>query len=256
MPLSSKTMVMLILMAFGLSPKVSYDLAILLNGATALSALLYFKKDFLKMLKCLVGLGSGPDDRRDLLFFSSTTLITALVGVPLYFTSKSIASAGGLITTTVASVLMLLMGALARRRESLMKGGTNRRDELRLRDSPMVGVSQGLSALPGVSRSGITLASLMALGYANESSLRVSFVAGVPVSLGGAFLSMMEGRGVVALEMGLLSSALMFSVATLTGILSIDRLMKLALRVRFSTFNLLLGSLGLLSALVALALAF
>jgi len=59
---------------------------------------------------------------------------------------------------------------------------------------------------------------------------------------------LLEGRGFIAPEIGAINSAIMFSAAALTGLLSIDRLTKLALKVRFSTFNFLLGALGLLSA--------
>jgi undecaprenyl-diphosphatase len=242
LPVSSKTIIMLVLMAFGLSARASYELAIALNGATVLSALLYFRRDFLRMLK------HSPGSGQDFMFFLLVTLMTALVGVPLYAASKGMASAGGALVMAFASLFMLATGVLARKRESLVVGRAGRRTGLRLRDSITVGVSQGFSALPGVSRSGVTLASLLALGYTNEASLRASFIAGVPASLGGALLALLEGRGFIAPEIGAINSAIMFSAAALTGLLSIDRLTKLALKVRFSTFNFLLGALGLLSA--------
>ncbi|MEM2921504.1 MAG: undecaprenyl-diphosphate phosphatase, partial [Candidatus Bathyarchaeia archaeon] len=89
LPVSSKTIIMFIIMALGLSAATSYRLAIMLNGATALSALLYFRDDFLKMLRL------SPVARHDLLFFLLVTFMTALVGVPLYTASKGMASAGG-----------------------------------------------------------------------------------------------------------------------------------------------------------------
>ncbi|MEM2921505.1 MAG: hypothetical protein QXF26_04220, partial [Candidatus Bathyarchaeia archaeon] len=66
------------------------------------------------------------------------------------------------------------------------------------------------------------------------------------VSLGGTTLALIEGQEFTFLEMGTLNSFVMFLVAALVGFFSIKGLHKLALRVQFSTFNLLLGAIGLL----------
>jgi undecaprenyl-diphosphatase len=103
---------------------------------------------------------------------------------------------------------------------------------------------QGLSALPGISRSGFTVSALLLRGYQEEQALKISFMMSVPaifgvqilLKLGGAF----EFDGVTALA-GVAS-------ATVMGWLTLGALMKLARRLPFWAFALGLGVLSLVAA--------
>jgi undecaprenyl-diphosphatase len=61
-------------------------------------------------------------------------------------------------------------------------------DALGARDGIAYGIAQSLSLIPGVSRSGATIAMGRALGYKREAALRYSFLLAIPAVLGsGAF---------------------------------------------------------------------
>ncbi len=59
-------------------------------------------------------------------------------------------------------------------------------NEITLRSSLLIGVSQMFAIIPGVSRSGITMSSAMMLGLNRESSARFSFLLAAPVILAAA----------------------------------------------------------------------
>ncbi|MFT4413412.1 undecaprenyl-diphosphate phosphatase [Bacillus sp. UMB0728] len=61
--------------------------------------------------------------------------------------------------------------------------------ELTLKDSIIIGLSQAVALIPGISRSGATIVSSMALGTKRETALKFSFFLYIPVSLGAMILS-------------------------------------------------------------------
>src|SRR5439155_12287952 len=67
----------------------------------------------------------------------------------------------------VFGVVMLVVDRRGRLRRDL--------DDLRARDAVIVGVAQSAALLPGVSRSGITITSAIALGETREAAARFSF---------------------------------------------------------------------------------
>lgn len=72
--------------------------------------------------------------------------------------------------------------------------GRKQDKDLTLRDAVIVGLSQAVALLPGISRSGATVVAAMALGMRQDTALRFSFFLYIPVSLGGMIL---EGRTMI-----------------------------------------------------------
>jgi undecaprenyl-diphosphatase len=123
-------------------------------------------------------------------------------------------------------------------------------DDLTLRDAVWVGLGQALALIPGVSRSGITLVSAMAIGMRREAAARFSFLLSVPaVAAAGVFelpkVLRTPGLAGPPLVVGLL-------VAALSGYLSIAWLLRF-LRTRttlpFVIYRVLLGAALLIAVL-------
>ncbi len=64
--------------------------------------------------------------------------------------------------------------------------------ELTFKDSIIIGLSQAVALIPGISRSGSTIVSAMALGMKRETALKFSFFLYIPVSVGGMVLSLSD----------------------------------------------------------------
>ena len=57
-----------------------------------------------------------------------------------------------------------------------------------MRDAFIVGLGQSVAGIPGISRSGATIISAIAVGMKQDTALRFSFLLYIPVSLGGVIL--------------------------------------------------------------------
>jgi undecaprenyl-diphosphatase len=225
----------------------------MLNGATAISAIIYYRDNLAGMAKALLATRKSSQERTDAVFFIVVTSITTVVGFPLYLAFKGLAVSGGLLLTIVASLLMLFTGVLSRKRELFLKKNIGKKQQLHLPDGVILGLSQSLATLPGVSRSGITLATMLGSGYSTERSIVSSFIAGIPVSLGITILDLFDGVLSRALDdIGLFPVLCMFLVAMLVGILTLGSLTRASVKVRFSTLSFIVGVLGLFSVLLLL----
>ncbi len=90
-----------------------------------------------------------------------------------------------------------------------------------MRRAIIVGLSQAVAVIPGISRSGATIASGLLSGMDREDAARFSFLLALPAIFGGAFLDFREavamGEPVLSLA-GLLGAA----VAFLTGLVALS----------------------------------
>ncbi|MCK7508308.1 MAG: undecaprenyl-diphosphate phosphatase [Desulfobacterales bacterium] len=65
-------------------------------------------------------------------------------------------------------------------------------EHISLKTSFLIGLSQALAIIPGVSRSGITMTTALALGMTREGAARFSFLLSAPIILGAALVKMPE----------------------------------------------------------------
>ncbi|MBO2942894.1 undecaprenyl-diphosphate phosphatase [Paenibacillus sp. F411] len=70
--------------------------------------------------------------------------------------------------------------------------GRKRDGDLSVRDALLVGLAQAVALIPGISRSGATVISSMAVGMKQETALRFSFMLYIPISVGGIILSVSD----------------------------------------------------------------
>ncbi|MHA7967679.1 undecaprenyl-diphosphate phosphatase [Paenibacillus sp. CAU 1782] len=70
--------------------------------------------------------------------------------------------------------------------------GVKRDGDLTFRDSILVGFAQAVALIPGISRSGATVISSIAVGMRQETALRFSFMLYIPISLAGLVLSVSD----------------------------------------------------------------
>jgi undecaprenyl-diphosphatase len=115
-----------------------------------------------------------------------------------------------------------------------------------LRTALLIGIAQGLAVLPGLSRSGSTIALAMALGLSGPAAFRYSFLLSLP-AVGGALLLELRKPGVFD-ELGL-TVWLGAAVSLVVGIAALLTLRALIGRGKFWAFALYLVPVGL--ALIA-----
>ncbi len=244
LPVSSQGNLALFLTAVGTSPDIALQLALFLQIGTTISAASYYREDI------AVATRKAPYWRPDTAFQPDNALIsfiiiacltTGLVGIPLYIFAVDFASelTGGIFIALIG-VLLILTGILQLASESV---GMGYRDRPTFLDACLVGASQGIAILPGISRSGITTSALLFRSYDPPVAFRLSFLLSIPASLGAAALTIVGAGGLPGIS---LTAAIAATIASaIVGYLTIDALMKIVERLPFWLICFGLGGLAI-----------
>lgn len=112
------------------------------------------------------------------------------------------------------------------------------------RDFLVIGFAQGISIIPGISRSGATIAAALFCGLKREDAFRFSFLLSIPAILGAAAVE--AEAGLTAWQGGWEPLAAGFLVSALFGCLSLFFLARVLRRGRFHWFAVYTFLLGLL----------
>lgn len=65
--------------------------------------------------------------------------------------------------------------------------------DITFKDMVIVGIAQGFTILPGISRSGMTVAALLFRNFNTEVALKLSFLMSIPAIIGGVTLEVVTG---------------------------------------------------------------
>lgn len=244
LPVSSQGNLALALTALGSDPETALQLALFLQLGTTLSAASYYRAEI------RAALSAAPAWRPQTAFDEETRLVsfvllasvcTGLVGVPVYVLAVDAASelTGGVFIAVIGG-LLVLTGVAQLVSESVSFG---EREQPTLRDSILVGACQGLTILPGISRSGTTTSVLLFRNYEAPAAFRLSFLLSIPASLGGAALTVVGAGGLPGIGLGPALLALVTSAVI--GYLAIDLLLAVVERVPFWTVCFGLGGLAI-----------
>ena len=162
---------------------------------TIFAAVVYFRKDLLEMIRVLFG-SKNKLHRKLLIYVVVVTLITAIIAVPLYLVADSISGIALGIPMLIVGLVLLADAALIRYSRKKREKGINSRklENLSLKDYVLIGIVQGISALPGVSRSGTTTSAMLLLDVEPDEAFRLSFVAGIFASIGAFGLTLIASR--------------------------------------------------------------
>lgn len=264
LPLSSEgvlTLLQLHVLQRPLAESVAF--AIWLHLGTLLAAVGYFRRELLQLAQALsrwvllprsAHLPQAESERELLRFLGIATLLTGLVGAPLLALSLSLDLLGRWGTLLIGALLVATgLIQLAAPRWGL---GERTAQQLGVWDAVWVGLAQGLAALPGLSRSGLTISVLLLRGFRETEALRLSFLLSIPVIFAAQFLLKLlealrsDGGPLPLLSPGALAGAGGVLSAALVGWLTISALLGLARRLPFWAFAMGLGGISVLVALL------
>jgi undecaprenyl-diphosphatase len=222
--------------------------ALWLHVGTLAAAVVYFRKDIAELLRHVPAYLRAPradtgDERGRLItFLLISTILSGAIGGTLLL----VGLAEALIRTDVVSAViggLLIVTAIVQRqaRRRLSAGRTT----VGWKDGVLLGVVQALAVFPGLSRSGLTVSALLFRGYQAERAVRLSFLMGIPVVLvAGVGLNITRDVSFNAPSMAGLGAAFVLGLATI-GIL-----LRVAARVQFWKFCLVLGAISFVPLLL------
>ncbi len=246
LPISSSGHLVLLQKVMLSQNSVLFD--IMVHGGTLLAVLLFFWRDVLTVLKNFFGtfpdlLRRGPGaftssyERRLSWYLVLATVPIVVVGLLLQDYVNEIFNDARLvgICFLITGVWLLL---------TRFSGG---RKKVNLRSSLLIGLAQAAAILPGISRSGSTIATGMLSGVDKEEAAKFSFLLSIPAIAGALTLEILRyGLSSAATTPNLVG----FLTSFIVGVLSIKFLLEVIRRGRFHLFSIYCFGIGLLALTV------
>lgn len=239
LPVSSSGHVAIGAAYFGLQ-EGSLALTIVLHLGTLIATLILFRRDVADLLSTAVRSIREPRTLRDsadgqtFVGIAIATLITAAIGFGLRDLAEAISSELHLVAWGFLISAMALL---------LTRGAKGRSDALSTNQAALVGLAQGIAVLPGISRSGMTIAVALLLGIRGPEAFRFSFLASLPAIAGAALYEAVSSSGFGTLGLNVWIGGL---TALVTGYLALVLLRQIVLVGRMWMFALYLVPLALL----------
>ncbi len=250
LPISSKTQVLFtsyVLLHFPLA--VAYAFGLFMEIGSTGSATLYFRREVVAVFR----------DRILFKFVLIVTVVTAIIAVPLYVLAEKVLVSSPYplgIPMVILGIVLIADSLLIWRSRQKTAFKINNVRDVSLRNMILIGIAQGLAALPGVSRSGDTVSTMLLLGVKPETAFRLSYLVYIPASIGAFLVSLIFTRAEVKVALGQLDIyglALAIAIAFLTGLVVIRYLLRFA---KNNTIYIVTLTLGIIAIVFGIIISF
>ncbi|HEU0124023.1 MAG TPA: undecaprenyl-diphosphatase UppP [Bryobacteraceae bacterium] len=229
LPISSSAHLALTPWLFGW-PDQGLEFDIALHFGTLFSVLLYFFRDWVRILANGFGLSAMPFSRPDaaldrnprlLWYLAAATIPAGVAGLLFKDTVEST-----LRSPYVMGTMLIVVGLVMWAAERLAKHERNI-GQMNLLDCLFVGAAQALALIPGTSRSGITMTAGLFRNLDRATAARFSFLLSTPIVAAAAMKGLLDLRKHGALTSEALPSlAIGIVVTAITGCFVIAVLLK------------------------------
>lgn len=238
LPVSSSGHIELVRAIFNREIQESMTMTVVLHFATALSTCVIFRKDIAEIIKGLFQFKNNSQLHFSLKIILSM-LPAALVGV-LYDDFIEFFFAGKIM---LVGFMLLVTGALLFVADKAKT--TNK--EVGFAHSIIIGISQMIAILPGISRSGATISTSVLLGIDREKAARFSFLMVVPLIFGKIakdLLDLSSGESTIS-SSDFLPYIAGFVFAFFTGLFACQWMIKLVKKSKLTSFSIYCFVIGI-----------
>lgn len=241
LPISSEGIIVLTVKNFftnGRNLEVIIRQALFLHLGTFLAVLIYFRKDVIALSKALFQYRSAKSEtKKVLIFLIVATLVSGSFGFILLkfllgLEQELVLSAK--IITLLVGFLLILTGIFQFKAKNV---GYKKTKDLTFKDGILLGLVQGFAALPGFSRSGLTISTFLLKRFDKFDALKLSFLMSLPIVLAGNVI--LNSNDWVFFREAVWG--LVFSF--IFGLITINFLLRAAKKINFGWFVFLFGSL-------------
>ena len=235
---------------------------VFLHIATLFAVCLYFRKKIWALLKCLgrwISKRSLPQEqetddflcgtdqrgRKTIIAILISTFITGIMGI---FSSKLIPSLSIKVTCAgfiITAIFLIISAAISKKNNKNLTEAAEQNQGITVLQALVIGFMQGIGTLPGISRSGSTIAGALFSGLNQKAAGDYSFIISIPAIL-GAFILELKDLGQVTEAVGIIPLIAGCITAFVVGYLSLAFLMKLIHKGKLHYFAFYLIPVGIL----------
>lgn len=223
-------------------PPLFFD--VMLHFGTLLAVVVFFWRDIRDILFAIFGrdpsIGRGSfksksSARMFVWYIIAGTIPTMIIALVLKktiekaFTDPLIVA----IMLLITGVILWLSGRVGQRGTLLNTGR-----------AIIVGIAQGIAALPGISRSGATISTALMAGVDGEQAARFSLLMSIPAVFGAAIIELKDVQS-IDISIGVILAGV--GVAFIVGLIAISFLIRVLKQGHFSKFAYYCWAVGILA---------
>lgn len=218
----------------------SMMMTVTLHAATALSTIVVFWKDIVAIVK-----GLFQFKNNDAFQFSLKIILSMIpaVFVGLFFEDAIESLFNGRIV--LVGFMLILTAVLL----YFADKAKNTNKEVSFVNALIIGISQAIAILPGISRSGATISTSVLLGIDRERAARFSFLMVVPLILGKMAKDLLGGD-ISSESVNVAALAVGFVAAFLTGLVACVWMIKLVKNSKLIYFSIYCFVVGIAAILI------
>ena len=235
LPISSSGHLQLAADIFNWSPEESTTMSILLHAGTLLAIIIFYFKTLLNILL--------KKEFKLIVQIISATLPVVILGM-IYKIMKFdefVATQPIIVGICFIITGLILIVSEKKHQESFSLKNLNFKNAL------LIGTTQAIAILPGISRSGSTIGAALKLGLKRDDAARFSFLLAIPAIGGATFLeiiSMLKNSSQATNNDNMILYAYGFIVSFIVGLISLKALLAILKKGKLKYFSYYLFILG------------
>ena len=259
LPISSKTQVLLASQTLlHLNFQQAYTFGLFMEIGTVLAAIIYFRREVWSLIR-VIALRGTQMEKKLFKYVLVTIIFTGIIGAPLYIVADSVTGVSVGVPMAIIGVILIGDAMLIRYSRKKREQGVNTRKfaNMTFKDYIIVGVVQGIAALPGVSRSGITTSAMFLMNFEADEAFRLSFLTGIFASTAAFLLTLIKSYANVSAALafiGIYGLLIAIVAATIVSLFLISFLIKVASKSKIVYLITALGVIALASGILYMAL--
>lgn len=189
---------------------------------------------FLVLHKDIFEIAKRPLARPMRLIFAASVPTAVIAGIISIFFRDVLEGSMLIYGFILTGILLLCCGFAADTKEEKL---------MTYPHAAIIGAAQGIAALPGLSRSGTTIAAATLLGYNREQSARFSFILSIPVIIGSSAIELIANGVGSGIGAAALVSA--FAASFISGLFAVKFMLKLLKKHSLDGFAFYLFALSI-----------
>jgi len=215
---------------------------ILVHAATAIATVIVFRNDIVAILS-----GMFKKDQPETRAFVGCIVVSMMpaVLIGLFFEDQ---------ITALFDTNLGLVGAMLCLTAALLfftDKASSKEQPITNKVALLIGIAQAIAILPGISRSGATIAIALLIGVSRPEAARFSFLMVIPLILGSMAKSILDQGAAAAITFDPLPMSVGFLAALASGVLACTWMIALVKRSKLRNFAFYCLLVGIIASVVA-----